>query len=129
MAGNVPDWRKQARGAHYYVDAAADLERELGRLIAEARAKINTGGDASVLIDRISSAIREMAEIPKKVSAEMRMLDAWIASETRGFFRQAMAGGYKAQFNEQYEIYGLVLEGMPDTLSFFNFELASLGSN
>jgi putative heme iron utilization protein len=128
VAGNVPDWRRLARGGAYYVDRAADLERELGSLVASARVRINTGGDPQPFILQIEQAIRELGEIPAKVTAEMRMLDAWIASETRGFFRQMIASDYKAQFQEQYEIYNLVLEAMPESLQFFNTELANLGS-
>lgn len=127
MAGNVPDWRQLAKGARYYVDEAARLERELNAAVASARVRINTGGDPSAYIEQIEEGIRELGEIPAKVSSEKRMLDVWLASETRGFFRQMVAPDYRSQFNEQYEIYELVLDAMPDTLTYFNHELSSLG--
>ncbi len=128
MAGNVPDWRHNAKGAHYYVDEMADVERRLNVLLAQAQSLRGSGGDITGLIGEIAGSITRFGELASEANRERELLDQWIASETRGLLRQAFAGQYKAQFAEQYEIYRLVIEGGIQSIQHFNAQLAALGS-
>lgn len=124
---SVPDWRQTAKGAHHWVDEAAALERKLQALIAEA-ATVDP-----IDQERLNLAVAEgrrlvvaFEGIATKVAREMGQLQDWIRSQTSGFLGRMAGADYKAQFNEQFEIYGMVLEGVPDSVAFYRERLAEI---
>lgn len=127
MTGRVADWRATAKGAHHWLDTAAEIERRMQAVVADA-AKTSPidAAQSTTHADELERLLIEMDRLATNVQAESRLLTEWIGSQTSGLLGRLAAGDFRAQFDEQFEIYGMLIEGMPDSLDFYRQKLAAI---
>lgn len=125
--GGTTDWRTNAKGAHHWLDVAADIERRMQALVEEA-ATLDPNDVAALqaCAEELDRTIAEFEAAGASALAEKQLLDAWIQSETSGILGRATANQFRAQFAEQYEIYGLLIGGQMESVAHYRQRLAEI---